>query len=180
MCWSRHSLSIEGLSCHVKTARSGQSPSYGACTSSPKPIGHDTQNPPPLDLGEASVPDDSHMSKSPGANSEQDRIRKGVTFPALDTGAKPSSPRSMEGSRHRSSDEDALTSDSGRPLTSAGPSKSRPSPKIGKSPRFAPSPRTPGGITKSPSPKVGSSPQISRRSIRMSRQQCHQLTHQAL
>ncbi|CAD6576022.1 MAG: hypothetical protein TREMPRED_001560 [Tremellales sp. Tagirdzhanova-0007] len=106
------------------------------------------------------------MSKSPGANSEQDRIRKGVTFPALDTGAKPSSPRSMEGSRHRSSDEDALTSDSGRPLTSAGPSKSRPSPKIGKSPRFAPSPRTPGGITKSPSPKVGSSPQISRRSIR--------------
>lgn len=131
-------------------------------TSSPKPL---NRNPPPLDLGEASLPKDSHMpTRSGGA--DDNRIRKGVTFPASDQTHSPPSPSSAEGSRHRSSDEGAATSDSGQPLTSPGPSKSRRSPKLGKSPRCAQSPRVYNGSIKQSSLKAMSSPQIGRRSIR--------------
>ena len=135
-------------------------------TTSPRPLSRNPSNPPPLDLGEASVPDDSHMPTTQPRDSEGGRTKKGVTFPAQEDRTSPPFASSPEGSGHRSSDEGPVTSDSGQPLNSSGPSKSRSSPRQGKSPGFIQSPRIPNGSPKPSSPKTMASPQIGRHSLR--------------
>lgn len=157
-CFCFHSANLS-----LQSGRSVQSPSYGATSTSPIPLGRNPSVPPPLDLGEASVPEDSNMPK---LRAEESRIRKGVTFPSTELVGSPTSISSQGGSRHRSSDDGHVTSDSAQPLNPSGPSKSQPIPKIGRSPRFARSPQLPLGSPKTASPMTPSSPQIGRRSLR--------------
>ena len=156
-----------------KIRQSAQSPGYGATGSSPRAPHRITSNPPPLDIGEAVVPSES----SPPAR-DLDKARKGVTFPS-DANRSSGFASSEDESRYQSSTEGPAMSDSAQPLTSPGPSKSRPSQRVGKSPRFTQSPQAIGsGSPRSPrnvmNTKIGSSlknaasPQLGRRSIRRS------------
>lgn len=144
----------------AQTKRTEPASNYGVTTSSPQVIRDAHPNPPPLDLGEASVPSDSAMDQVKPAN--------GISGGSVTKSPVDSVLSSPEGSKHRSSDEGLPASESGLPLTDEAQARMKSpklppkSPRFLNSPRFMPSPKTPrsGQIGKTPP-----SPQIGRRSL---------------
>jgi hypothetical protein len=132
----------------------GKSPGYGATGSSPRPINRqEAANPPPLDIGESSLPE------------------RTTGFLSGETIQSPEGESSSgEGSRHRASDEGLISgsAQASNPTTSS--LKARFSPRMGRSPRFAERPEVINSprLERTASAQISSdtrSPYLGRRSL---------------
>lgn len=129
------------------------SPTYGAMSTSPRPIGQRPLNPPPLDLGESSYEERSNMKPPPRRDESEPEANQRNSHQS----------QSSEGSKDAQSDDNANAgSESGQHLTSNTFARVKESPNLGRSPRFLHSPRIFG------TPKDASNPVAPRRSLRKS------------
>lgn len=140
---------------------------YGATQRSPRPLRDASLNPPPLDIGEAS------LSQSPTRPTEtRTRSARGpVTFGGEDHAEHPNVESPEAESPHDSNEEAPVHSeDSNEPLRPNGTDAASPSakgtPKVAKSPRFSLNIRSRAGSAVDHSPKTPSTRAGTNRSIR--------------
>jgi len=143
----------------IRKAAGISSPGYGSTSTMTSPRGMNARStaPPPLDLGEASYEENPPLTQRSG-------LGQGTIIPDIPERQEPNSPAQSEESRDRTSEDVAETSDSTRPLTSRAISRAKPSPKIGKSPRFL----TSASPKIAPSLRQLAGPAAGRKSIRKS------------
>jgi hypothetical protein len=142
---------------------------YGATQLSPRPLRDASLNPPPLDIGEASIP----QSPTRPTPTRTRSARGPVTFGGEDHAERPrpnvESPEAE--SPHDSNEEAPMNSeDSNEPLRPNGTDGASPSvkgtPKVAKSPRFSLNIRSRAGSTVDHSPKTPSTRAGTNHSIR--------------